>query len=45
VFLHTFQVLILHVFTVKGGMEFKTRVKNESDIEEWEKSEAYDVSK
>ncbi|XP_025405920.1 serine/threonine-protein phosphatase 2A activator-like isoform X2 [Sipha flava] len=23
-------------------MEFKTRVKNESDIEEWEKSEAYD---
>lgn len=24
-------------------MEFKTRVKNESDIEVWEASEAYDV--
>lgn len=26
------------------NMEFKTRVKNESDIEVWEMSEAYDVS-
>lgn len=25
-------------------MEFKTRVKNESDMEIWEMSEAYDVS-
>lgn len=24
-------------------MEFKTRVKNETDIETWETSEAYDV--
>jgi len=24
--------------------EFKTRVKNESDMEAWESSEAYDVS-
>lgn len=26
------------------SMEFKTRVKNESDMEVWEMSEAYDVS-
>lgn len=27
-----------------GMEEFKTRVKNESDMDAWESSEAYDVS-
>lgn len=46
VFIFVFLLLLLSLSFVcpQAGMEFKTRVKNESNMEAWETSEAYDVS-
>lgn len=35
--------IIKNMFVFRSDMEFKTRVKDETDVEVWEASEAYDV--